>query len=371
VRFQHDGKFHNLHLLAVSLFDRKTASKIFDTGAKVLDILAPNWRMQLVGISTDGERTMTGRITGVSTQFGEEADGDVVRVWCALHQLDLVVQAEFKKLHDDEFVTILTGLVSYLRRQFNLITRMKSTCPKFMDTRWCAMKKLTVFLQQGRAVICEYLEQKQPPCTPPATWWIVTITLDAVAGKISIVVKRLQGLRTVLSQQKAQLQRLAEKLKSLCEVRGPHDDSTLSMIDRNSNVICGPYAVSLSNARDFIENQGSFVMGAMAALPMEDDFMMVRSVASLLCGLVNGISNVVAHRDRNNDASDEIIPATLPQSLPAAHICPVRVSTLPQDAIGGCLMGRSSHRRDRERPQSHGTRLSQRNCFFGCNQQVL
>jgi hypothetical protein len=323
VRFQHDGKFHNLHLLVVSLFDRKTASKIFDTGAKVLDILAPNWRMQLVGISTDGERTMTGRVTGVATQFDEEADGDVVRVWCALHQLDLVVQAEFKKLHDDEFVTILTGLVSYLRRQFNLITRMKSTCPKFMDTRWCAMKKLTVFLQQGRAVICEYLEQKQPPCTPPATWWIVTITLDAVAGEISIVIKCLQGLRTVLSQQKAQRQGLAEKLKSLCEVRGPHDDSTLSMIDRNSNVICGPYAVSLSNARNFIENQGSFVMGAMAALPMEDAFMMIRSVASLFCEVVNGISNVVAHRDRNNESSDEKIPATLPHSL-----CQLRTSAL-------------------------------------------
>jgi hypothetical protein len=160
-------------------------------------------------------------------------------------------------------------------------------------------------------------------CTPPATWWIVAITLDAVAGEISIVIKRLQGLMTVLSQQKAQLQGLAEKLKSLCEVRGPHDDSTLSMIDRNYNVICGPYAVSLSNARDFIENQGSFVMGAMAALPMEDAFMMVRSVASLFCGLVNGISNVVAHRDRNNNASDEIIPATLPHSL-----CQLRTSAL-------------------------------------------
>jgi hypothetical protein len=56
-------------------------------------------------------------------------------------------------------------------------------------------------------------------------------------------------------------------------------------------------------------------MGAMAALPMEDAFIMLRSVASLFCGLVNGISNVVAHRNRNNDASDEIIPVTLPRSL--------------------------------------------------------
>jgi hypothetical protein len=71
VRFEHDGKVHNLHLLAITLFHRKTAAVIFEAGSKLLDVIAPKWRTQLVGISTDGERTMTGRLSGVATRFVE------------------------------------------------------------------------------------------------------------------------------------------------------------------------------------------------------------------------------------------------------------------------------------------------------------
>jgi hypothetical protein len=93
---------------------------------------------------------MTGRLSGVATKMAEAAADGVVRVWCALHQLDLVVQAEYLKLYDDQFVNILTGLVSYLRRQFNLIGSMGCTCPKYMDMRWSSMKKLSTFLRRVR-----------------------------------------------------------------------------------------------------------------------------------------------------------------------------------------------------------------------------
>lgn len=59
---------------------------------------------------------MVGRVSGVATRFVEAEENHVIRVCCALHQLDLVVQAEYKKLHDENFVGILTGLISYLRR---------------------------------------------------------------------------------------------------------------------------------------------------------------------------------------------------------------------------------------------------------------
>lgn len=71
VRFEHHGKLHNLHLIAIPLFDRKTAAIIFEASSKLLNVLAPMWKTQLVGISTDGERTMTGRVSGVATKIVE------------------------------------------------------------------------------------------------------------------------------------------------------------------------------------------------------------------------------------------------------------------------------------------------------------
>ncbi len=71
VRFEHHGKLHNLHLIAIPLFDRKTAAIIFEASSKLLNVLAPMWKTQLVGISTDGERSMTGRVSGVATKIVE------------------------------------------------------------------------------------------------------------------------------------------------------------------------------------------------------------------------------------------------------------------------------------------------------------
>lgn len=121
---------HNFHLLALPVRDRKTAENLFGMAKKALDAIITEWRKKLIGISTDGENAMTGRLGGLVTLFQRAVDGnDLFRIWCVLHQLDLVVQKAYKKLHDDDFIQELTACVSHLRRQQNLISAMGSTCP--------------------------------------------------------------------------------------------------------------------------------------------------------------------------------------------------------------------------------------------------
>ena len=66
-----------------------------------------------------------------------------MRIWCGVHQCDLVAQTEYQSLADYTFVTTLTGMIAYLRRQQNLQSEMKTTCPKFVSTRWLSMKRVT------------------------------------------------------------------------------------------------------------------------------------------------------------------------------------------------------------------------------------
>jgi hypothetical protein len=136
-------------------------------------------------------------------------------------------------------------------------------------------------------------------------------------------VTRLQGLSTLLNQQKTQLEGLIQSLLLLCEVKGPHNAEALAHIDGTTNVIRGSYSVALANAQAFIQDQGSFVIGTLDTLPAEDTERVVRSVASLFAGLVEGISAIVAPRDRNNDASSDSIPPVLPHDL-----CHLRTSTV-------------------------------------------
>lgn len=199
-RFCLDGKLRNLHLLAIPLHEGKTASAIFSAETRMLDVLAPRWKTQLTGISTDGEPTMTGAINGVATQLQQATDQPSVKVWRGLHQLDIKVQKEYLRLHDEAFVGFLTAMISYLRRQFNLFSSMGTTCPKFMSTRWCAMKIATSWIKAARVVICQYFEDKEAACDPPLTWWVLMLTLDSIATEITAVVRRLQGLKTLLQE---------------------------------------------------------------------------------------------------------------------------------------------------------------------------
>jgi hypothetical protein len=179
---------------------------------------------------------MTGRISGAATLFQLEALHWILRIWCAPHQFELVAQREYQLLHEDHFVNVLTALVFYLRRQFNLISEMKATCPKFLDTRRLSMKKLTTFLEKFRVRICDYLDENNAACKPTISWWVLLLALDCVATELADVVSRLQGLTPLLGQQTAQLEALIVTLQGLCSVAGPHEEVSIAAIDQSNTV---------------------------------------------------------------------------------------------------------------------------------------
>jgi hypothetical protein len=54
------GNLVNLHLVAMLMFERHTTFNIFNMISKFMDALYSKWRAKLIGMSTDGENTMTG-----------------------------------------------------------------------------------------------------------------------------------------------------------------------------------------------------------------------------------------------------------------------------------------------------------------------
>ena len=112
----------NVHLLAVRVYKRHTVAVIFDTAAKALDVLCPSWKYSIIGVSTDGERKMTGRISGVVMRFQNVAKTGFIRIWCGAHKLDIVLQSAYRKLGNKVFCNQLTDLISYLRRQQKFVS---------------------------------------------------------------------------------------------------------------------------------------------------------------------------------------------------------------------------------------------------------
>ena len=162
----------NVHFLAIPVYEKHTAAVIFDTASKALDVICPSWRDTIIGVSTDGERKMTGHISGVATRFQNVAKPGFIRIWCGAHQLDIVLQSAYSKLGDNLFYCQLTALISYLRRQQNIISAMRSKAPKVADTRWESMGKVSEWFKKNKIEIALHINEKRPNCKPSDDWWI-------------------------------------------------------------------------------------------------------------------------------------------------------------------------------------------------------
>jgi hypothetical protein len=143
VRFHFASKLLNLHLMAIPLFDRHTGENVFDVLVPFLDAVFPSRKKKCIAVSTDGARSMTGRSEGVVSRFHEVCQPGLVRIWCDLHQLDLVMQRVYKTALEGDFYKLLTALTGNLQRQVNLISNMNRRvrrCPMFAGSQWISCR---------------------------------------------------------------------------------------------------------------------------------------------------------------------------------------------------------------------------------------
>jgi hypothetical protein len=140
---------------------------MFDLTSKILDVLCPNWKDKVTGVTTDEASNMIGCHVGMVTQIQQVATPGFYCIWCAAHQLDLIVQDRFKSIFDKTFVHVIQVITGYLRRQNKLIQRMKTTYPHFIDSRWLSMDHLLNWLIDKRQDIQVHFGEQNPPCQPP------------------------------------------------------------------------------------------------------------------------------------------------------------------------------------------------------------
>ena len=72
IHFHQDGIIHNVHFLAIPMFERHTGAYMFKLVSEVFDIICPKWRMKLISMSSDGATSMTGEHSGIVTRIEQE-----------------------------------------------------------------------------------------------------------------------------------------------------------------------------------------------------------------------------------------------------------------------------------------------------------
>jgi hypothetical protein len=306
----------NMHLLAIPIFERHTGLVMFQTASRALDVLCPTWRDIIIGISTDGERKMTGHVSGVATRFQQVAKPGFTRIWCGAHQLEIVLQECYTHFGNDQFYGKLTSAISYLRRQQNLIADIRSKAPKVADTRWESMSNVSSWFKLHKIAVDEYFENKKPSCKPPPRWWVEILIIDHFAGRATIAFKQLQGHAVTASMQRARLASLQAFYLSTVDGKGPLLEAEANALDDQEWMLsaCRRFAGSYAKARSLVLNQGSFVLGKIEQVTDEEADALVKDVTKLYIEAASGISRIVAERDSMNEGTDQL-PPVMPNEL--------------------------------------------------------
>jgi len=91
IQYYLNSALENLHLITLPFAGRHTGLATFEMFEKLFDAVCPLWKDKLIGCSTDGATNMTGRLSRVVTRIQNVVKPNFMRVWCLLHQIDIIM----------------------------------------------------------------------------------------------------------------------------------------------------------------------------------------------------------------------------------------------------------------------------------------
>ncbi|KAH9534192.1 hypothetical protein CY35_18G094100, partial [Sphagnum magellanicum] len=192
-------------LQQTSWVDVRIRLATFGMFEKLFDAIYPLWKDKLIGCSTDGVANMTRRHSGVVTRIQNVMKPNFMR--------------KVYKRVGCNFYKTFTSIISFLRRQKNLVEEMQAICPNFSATRWASMSRFARFLVEKRSKI------------------ILISVISEISTHVSECVESLQGRWVTLQQQTATIQSLLDFLQHFAFVELTLDDDTLPAVQDVVNSI--------------------------------------------------------------------------------------------------------------------------------------
>jgi hypothetical protein len=113
------------------MFDRHTGEVMFDMVSKFLTVFCPDWTIRLIGLASEGACNMIGCVAGIVIQLDAAMHDDclLIRIWCGVHQLDLVMEHIMNNVVKECFFTIITSFITHITCQQKLIANMNTMRP--------------------------------------------------------------------------------------------------------------------------------------------------------------------------------------------------------------------------------------------------
>jgi len=220
----------------------------------------------------------------------------------------------YADLMDGKFNKIIHQLTGYLRHQPNLITEMRTKCPKETKTRWTAMGNTCEWLLKKRVPISQYITNDDPSQAPPYWWWVVTAGVSAISEQVDIVVQKLQAGNLLISQQTQELDQLAVILSTHIEVEGPFTETESAALDTTYSRF-GRWAIKHQNIINYLFDQGTFIQDTFVnKLTVESQVEVTILIGKLAMQIIDGITDIQVEHNSANRPTEALSPV-LPHEI--------------------------------------------------------
>ncbi|CAM6071493.1 unnamed protein product [Sphagnum tenellum] len=223
IRIPVNGDIHNFHMLAILMFAEHSGKEMFKLLSDSLSALDLDWKMKIVGITTDGAASMTRVRKGIVSRIQAVAAKGLIRVWCGAHQLDLALKKALGHL-PETFLTTLTTMIAYLRHQQKLISKMKSKSPYYITVQWSSLCQVVSWYVKHQEKVKAFLVEKEVVWAPSEQWWLTLLMLHKMLDLFWSTSASLQTSNLTLRQQTSNLSSLVIELKTA--VGATHETST-------------------------------------------------------------------------------------------------------------------------------------------------
>jgi hypothetical protein len=328
------GDIHDIHACLVPLMGRHTGEAIHNLVRRLLDGLHPAWEPKLIGCTTDGTASMTGKFSGAVSRFGRGALDKFFRAWCGLHQMAIPVKEAFQAIDEGRWLLQVTSIISHLRRQYTWIAEVGSTCPFLVLTRWLSMGTFTAWIIAKKQSVTEQYAAVQHVSSPSTQWWVITAVVNVITVHINVTVTQMQGQKLSLRRQDNMLQQLVVELGLLTYAE--------HAVTPAQSYEVGDFSISQENVVKFIRDRGLFVIAKYEELLISPGFIAEdfhREIGVLVCSILDGLYATFPLRNSDNEATYDDIPPTLPQEL--LQLSGAEFSSLLQAQVARLLASRN------------------------------
>jgi hypothetical protein len=235
---------------------------MFEMVFNFLTILCHNWKIRLLGLSSDEAQNITGHVFDVVTRLQDSMQDDcsLFCIWCEAHQLDLVMEQIMNEVIKEHFFSVMIGFITHLTRQQKLIVDMDTTCLCIVN-RWLYTYKVTKWFKIHCPELLTHIELKQPASAPPQLWWAYLLVTDDFTNRTIVTFRKLQGLTTLVVQQQVELDAFIDSFIDDTGMTSPFTTKSIQDLDQMTHVFNGRYAVFLSNVQELLVGLASWVEG--------------------------------------------------------------------------------------------------------------